>query len=87
MHSLFRKLNNKLATHTHSPNYSSARSVFAALLVLALSAFGLTAWRNQATTVAAQGDPQIAPGIPNVGSNAQRSAASSSKAGSILFFH
>lgn len=37
---------------------------------------------------AAQSDnPQVGPGVPNVGSNAPRSAASSSKAGSILFFH
>jgi hypothetical protein len=31
--------------------------------------------------------PQVGPGLPQVGSNAQRSAASSTKAGSILFFH
>ena len=85
MYSLFQKLNKQLATHTDSPNYS--RFVFASLLALALLVVGLTVWRNQATTVAAQGEPQIAPGLPNVGSNAQRSAASSSKAGSILFFH
>jgi hypothetical protein len=84
MHTLIWKLKNQLARHSHSPN---TRFAFTSLLALALLSFGLTAWRNQATTVAAQGDPQVGPGLPNVGSNAQRSAASSSKAGSILFFH
>jgi hypothetical protein len=31
--------------------------------------------------------PQIGPGVPQVGSNAPRSSASSTKAGSVLFFH
>lgn len=31
--------------------------------------------------------PQVGPGLPFVGSNAPRSAASSAKAGSVLFFH
>jgi hypothetical protein len=83
MHAFFRKSNNQLTTHTHT----YFRSVCVSLLALALLAFGLTAWRNRVTTVAAQGEPQIGPGVPNVGANAPRTAASSSKAGSILFFH
>src|SRR5215468_631344 len=31
--------------------------------------------------------PQVGPGVPQVGSNSPRSSASSSKAGSVLFFH
>lgn len=85
MHPLFQKLNKQLITHT--PDSRNARCASVTLLVLALLVFGLTVWRNDSTTVAAQGDPQIGPGLPNVGSNAQRSAASSSKAGSLLLFH
>jgi len=33
------------------------------------------------------GQPQVGPGVPQVGSNAPRSSASSTKAGSVLFFH
>lgn len=87
MHSLFRKLNYQLNKHTHSPNYAKARFALTSLLALALLAFGLTAWRSNTTTVGAQAEPQIGSGVPNAGSNAQRSAASSSKAGSLLFFH
>ena len=58
------------------------RLIFALLLALLIG--GQTFQRH----AAAQSDnPQVGPGVPNVGSNAFRSAASSSKAGSILFFH
>lgn len=69
-------------------NYTRTRHQFrftlAALLTLSVFSVGLVSLRG----VFAQSDnPQVGPGVPNVGSNAQRSAASSSKAGSILFFH
>ncbi|HZS09735.1 MAG TPA: HYR domain-containing protein [Blastocatellia bacterium] len=43
--------------------------------------------RAQEATEAAQDQPPIGPGLPRVGSAGPKSAASTSKAGSILFFH
>lgn len=61
-------------------------TVFALLLFSCFAASW--ALRRTAFTAQAQNDnPAVGPGVPNVGSNAQRSAASSSKAGSLLFFH
>ena len=57
----------------------------AVLLALTLISVSLLAPRSAS---AAPGDqPSIGPGLPQVGSNAPKSALSSTKAGSILFFH
>lgn len=73
-----------LSTLNYTRTRQQFRLTFSALLVLGLLSAGLVQLRS----AAAQSDnPQVGPGVPNVGSNAQRSAASSSKAGSILFFH
>lgn len=77
MQAIFRTLN-------YIPARQQFRLTMAALLALIVFSLGLISIRS----VFAQNDnPQVGPGVPNVGSNAQRSAASSSKAGSILFFH
>ncbi|HKQ78687.1 MAG TPA: HYR domain-containing protein [Blastocatellia bacterium] len=54
------------------------------LMVIAAVSFQLgdSAWAQ----LDAQ-QPQVGPGVPQVGSSAPRSSASSSKAGSVLFFH
>lgn len=69
-------------------NYIRTRQQFrltlTGLLVLILLSAGFSHLRS---AFAQSDNPQVGPGVPNVGSNAQRSAASSSKAGSILFFH
>jgi hypothetical protein len=65
--------------------------VWAATALLALLASSLLYWPPGAIVRAFQTpestQPTIGPGIPRVGSNAPRSAASSTKAGSVLFFH
>ncbi len=65
---------------------------FVALLLVGMQALrAVQAQRNNFTdiNIKAQVDPtqpQVGPGVPQVGSNASRSAASVSKAGSLLFF-
>ncbi len=65
---------------------------FVALLLVGMQALrAVQAQRNNFTdiNIKAQVDPtqpQVGPGVPQVGSNASRSAASISKAGSLLFF-
>lgn len=44
-------------------------------------------WGNSAWAQLDLQQPQVGPGVPQVGSNAPRSSGSSTKAGSILFFH
>jgi hypothetical protein len=83
MQSNLRKLNHQA---THQSKQTLFRFTPLALLLLLLLLGGLTLRRMQ-TTAAAQDNPLVGPGLQNVGSNAQRSAASSSKAGSLLFFH
>jgi hypothetical protein len=67
--------------------------VFAAISLLTLQSLrtvlAKSAGLRNAAAVKLQdpSQPQVGPGLPQVGSNAQRSAASSTKAGSILFFH
>ncbi len=69
-------------------NYTHARQQFRLTLTALLVLVALSAGLIHLRSAFAQSDnPQVGPGVPNVGSNAQRSAASSSKAGSILFFH
>jgi len=75
-------------------HYTLFRKAVVAAMVLAVIAFGLALLRpasaaNTATPAAAlQNDqPQIGPGVPQVGSNAPKSAISNTKAGSALFFH
>jgi hypothetical protein len=78
------------------------RLALASTVMLALAATSLLAWRSGAAartpsllTAAAPlpaaaidiTQPTIGPGLPQVGSNAPKSAASSLKAGSLLFFH
>jgi hypothetical protein len=82
----------KMNTTTHK----FFRNVLVGMLSLAIAAllvqcdactaqfdrlFGLKASASQSE------QPQVGPGVPQVGSSAARSAASSNKAGSILFFH
>lgn len=64
-----------------------ARLSFFATLVLGVFAGSWNLHRASYTALAQSDNPLVGPGIQNVGSNAQRSAASSSKAGSLLFFH
>lgn len=66
---------------------------FRILVVLILSVFTLTffpgsKWisRTAIGMIQSQSEPQVGPGIPLVGSAAQRRLASSTKAGSLLFF-
>ncbi|MFN0120062.1 MAG: HYR domain-containing protein [Blastocatellia bacterium] len=62
-----------------------SRRRFAALLVVFLS---LPMLAGQARVgVSAQEQPAVGPGLSRVGSGGQKSAASSLKAGSVLFFH
>jgi hypothetical protein len=67
---------------THTPQFNLLRLAGLALLLL-----GTGLLVRQWTAAAQSDNPQVGPGVQNVGSNAPRSAASSSKAGSILFFH
>ena len=48
---------------------------------------GLNAVGQSGVGAARSPQPQVGPGVPQVGSNAPRSSASSAKAGSVLFFH
>jgi hypothetical protein len=83
-------------SHTHT---KLIRKVVAAAIALVVIASGLTLLRPAAASnlgmkssptfaaVAQSEQPQVGPGIAQVGSNAQKSAISNTKAGSILFFH
>ena len=69
------------------------------ILLLAVIAFGIMPSRQTALAVMGSDgyapsnqqidttQPQVGPGVPVVGSNAPKSAAGSTKAGSVLFFH
>src|SRR5262245_56169977 len=70
------------------------KAVVAAMMLAVIGAgLALLPPRSAANNVpspasAQQNDqPQVGPGIPLVGSNAAKSAASNTKAGSVLFFH
>ena len=79
--------NRYLLNFKHFFTQTPTRLTFFACLLLSLVT-GSWALHRAAFTAYAQSDnPAIGPGIPNVGSNAPRSNASSSKAGSVLFFH
>jgi hypothetical protein len=83
-------------SHTHITLF---RQAVAGLLALAIIASGVTMLRSAsaartalnstpADPSAMQTDqPLIGPGVPQVGSNAPKSAISNNKAGSVLFFH
>ncbi len=66
---------------------SSVVRTSAFIAVAVIGAVVMAAALQLRTTQAAQTDPSVAPGVPRVGSSGQKSAASSSKAGSVLFFH
>jgi len=78
-----------------SQNYSTLfRKAVAAAMVLAAIASGLallrpaSAAKTSPLAAAMQNDqPQIGPGVTQVGSNAPKSAIGATKAGSVLFFH
>ncbi|MGH9936185.1 MAG: hypothetical protein ACREAM_08065, partial [Blastocatellia bacterium] len=74
--------------------YTLFRKAVAAAMVLAVIASGLallrpaSAAKTSIPAAALQNDqPQIGPGVPQVGSNAPKSAVGATKAGSVLFFH
>src|SRR5262249_10476819 len=60
--------------------------VFWPIFLIAITAVSLQLV-NSARAQLDPSQPQVGPGVPQVGSNAPRSSASSSKAGSVLFFH
>lgn len=76
------------------PSRTPLRRVALGLVVLVTLVTGLTAWRAaiaagrvKALAPVVQTDqPLVGPGVQQVGSNAPKSAASSAKAGSVLFF-
>jgi hypothetical protein len=71
------------ARHSSSPRFHTL--ILIALLIIGVIA-ALTALRAR-TVQAAQEQPLAGPGLPRTGSAGPRSSASSSKAGSLLFFH
>ncbi len=85
-------------TQTHSTLF---RKAIAAAMALAVIASGLALLRTASAannvinfysaaapaSVAQNDQPQIGPGVPQVGSNAAKSGVSNTKAGSALFFH
>jgi len=87
--------------HAAVPHRRLSRNAFVGFFVFILAIAGLQSgqaalaalggWHNSDTpSLKAQVDPtqpQVGPGIPQVGSNSPRSSASSSKPGSLLFFH
>ena len=76
----------RYATASRTRFSSTARP--AALMAIAvIGVVIMAAALHLRPTQAAQTDPTAAPGVPRVGSSGQKSAASSSKAGSLLFFH
>lgn len=79
----------KFTIHTmkyYRPAHTFSRLALAGMFVLALVAVSLTAWRSAALAALQSEQPQVGPGVPQVGSNAPKSALSNNKAGSVLFF-
>src|SRR5262249_25791732 len=80
-------------------SHTLLRKVLIGVLALALAGLAMRAATHDASAsrsdsifpahlVALQSDqPQVGPGVPQVGSSAAKSALSNNKAGSVLFFH
>ena len=80
---------NKFTTMKLLCSKAGFRRVWVGVLALAMMASGLFAMRSASAGAGLfQSDqPQVGPGIPQVGGNSPKSALSSTKAGSVLFFH
>lgn len=66
-------------------NRKVIRQSIAALAVVALVCAGMAAWRTASAAIF-NTEPIVGPGLPLVGSNGPKSAASSNKAGSLLIY-